>query len=116
MGIQNLQIKTVTCNGPNCTKTSTYDIREEKEAINLPENVWLKGLRIIQTFDQRMFLYCSDICEAESIATGQHNPPEAKKVIEGAATPAQIAQAALLAKQAEEATKALKAGTGVTLR
>lgn len=112
MGIQNLQIKTVTCNGPECDKTATYDVREEKQAIDQPENSWMKSLRIVSTFDQRAFLYCSDICEAKGVATGQHNLPEPKKLIDGVATPAQIAQAAAAAKQAEEATQALKSGRG----
>lgn len=116
MGIQNTQIKTVTCNGPGCERTATYDVREERQAIELPENAWMKSLRIVQTFDQRGLLYCSDICEAQGVGTGQHNAPEPKKLIDGVATPAQIAQAAAAAKEAEAATKALKAGSGLTLR
>lgn len=116
MGIQNMQLKSVTCNGPECDKTVTYDIRDEKSVIDAQGNEWMKNLRIVSTFDQRAFLYCSDICEAKSLATGQHNLPEPKKLIEGVATPAQIAAAAAAAKQAEEATLALKSGRGGPVR
>ena len=111
MGIVNVTFRTITCNGPECKNTVTYESSKEKETIEAPENAWVNGLRTIQTLDQRMFTYCSDVCEIGGVKTGQHNKPEPKKIVDTSGAPsAQIAEAAAAAKAAEEATKQLKAG------
>jgi hypothetical protein len=115
MGVVQTVLNTITCNGPGCDKVITYAQAKEKETFELPENVWLMGLRTIQTLDQRKFSYCSDTCELKGVESGQHNKPEPKKIISNVATPAQIQQAADAAKAAEAATIAIKAGQPVTL-
>lgn len=110
MSVVETMFRTVTCN--TCEKTVTYEVKDEQQTFNTPGNEWLLGLRTIQALDQRKFTYCSDICEVEGIKTGQHNMAQ-KKLIESAASPAQVAQAAAAAKAAEQATKALQGGRPV---
>jgi hypothetical protein len=116
MSIQNITFRTISCNNTKCGKTITYDMAQEKQAFDNPENVWLKGVRQVTTLDQRMLAYCSDLCELAGIETGVHNIPEPKKIIEtGGASAAQVQAAAEAAKRAEAATAALKSGGPVTL-
>lgn len=113
MGVIQTVFRTITCNNSECTRTITYDASKEKETFEASGNEWMKSLRNVQAIDQRVFTYCSDVCEAKGIATGQHNLPEQKRIIEGTASAAQVAQAAAAAKAAEDAGKALKAGQPV---
>jgi hypothetical protein len=116
MGIVDTGFRTISCNGPNCKKTVTFALAQEKQTFDLPENVWLKSMRMVQTLDARKFVYCGDVCEAEAIATGVHNLPEPKRIIDNVATSAQVQAAADAAKAQEAATQAIKAGGPVTLR
>ena len=114
MAIRYNGFRTITCNNEKCGKTITYEHDDrrpelEKAIFDAPENVWLKGVRQVTTLDNRMFAYCSDVCEVTGVGSGEHNIPEPKKMIESA-TAAQVQMAANAAKQAEEATKALKSG------
>ena len=115
MAVINSQFQTIICEN-NCGKQITFDVSKNKEVAEAAGNEWLKTLRYVQTVDQRLLAYCSDVCEVEGIKTGLHNMPQ-KKLIESGATPAQVAQAAAQAKAAELASAALKSGgqvTGVT--
>jgi hypothetical protein len=123
MGLTQTVYQTVTCNGPNCTKTVTFAAAEEQVELAKPENAWVATARVVTDLKQnpnpqapkRVFIYCSDICEIEATQAGMHNPPEAKRLITFSGNPGQVAAAAAAAKKAEEATKALKAGQPVTL-
>jgi hypothetical protein len=94
----------------------TFALSAEKATFDMPENVWLKSMRMVQTLDARKFVYCSDVCEAKAIEAGTHNLPEPKRIIDNVATPAQVQAAADAAKAQEAATQAIKAGQPVTLR
>lgn len=115
MSILDAQFRTVTCNGTGCDKTVTFNQKDSQNVVN--DNPWLQSVRVIQTADGRNLCYCSDVCEVNNVSSGAHNPPQAKKIIEmpTAGSDAVVRAAALAAAQAEEATRALKAGTPVTL-
>jgi len=114
MSIIDSQIRTVSCNG--CDKSVTYDAQsKESLAKAIEDNPWLKTLRIVQTAQGRNFAYHDDQCELSGVAAGNHNPEEPKKVITMPANASAIAEAAKAAKATEEATKAIKDGSGVTL-
>lgn len=115
MAILDVQIRTIACNGPNCDKTITFDQAQYKETVNATP--WLQTMRVIQTSTGAVFAYCSDTCEMENTATGVHNPPETKKIVDISTAGGNnaIALAAEAAKRAIEATKSLKAGAPVTL-
>jgi len=115
MGLIDSAVRTITCNGPECPHTVTFDRREEKQTFDAPGNEWMKSVRIIQTVDGRNIVYCSDACEIKGVATGSHNLPTPKKIIDAPASSASIQAAAAAAKRAEEATAALKAGAPVTI-
>lgn len=116
MSIVDNQYRTITCNGPNCTKTATFNIKEAEAAVK--ENPWLENTRLVNRLsDGRVFAYCSDACEVDAVTAGSHNKEE-KKVIEmptGASREA-IMRAAAAAKAAEEGAKALKEGRPVNIQ
>jgi hypothetical protein len=114
LSIVDATFRTLTCN--ICEKTVTFlhpsGLQEAIEA-----NLWIKTTRIIQTGDGRNFSYCSDLCEIAGIETTLHNVQEAPKVaIPTGSAQAQIAAAAAAAKLAENATKAMKDGSPITLK
>lgn len=106
-----LNFRNIRCDGPDCKKEVTFDPKFEKEIFLAPENAWLRSGRVIQTGDQRILMYCSDVCEINGIRSGVHNLPEPKKVIE-AGTPAAVVAAAQAAAAAKASDETLKAGTG----
>jgi hypothetical protein len=111
MAIESMQFVTIKCdNAPECDKSLTYEAKTEQEVFANPANVWIQGLRRILTSDNRMKAYCSDACEIKGVATGEHNRPLPKKIIDGIATAQHVAAAVQAAKLAEAATAALKAG------
>ncbi len=113
MSIIDVQVRTISCNA--CDKTVTFNIKEHQQALDA--NAWLKSSRVIQTGDGRNFVYCSDQCEIAGIGSGVHNIPEQKKVVEVEGTgTAAIAIAAEAAKNAEQATKAIKDGKPAKLQ
>ena len=116
MSLIDTQFRTISCNGPECTKTVTFAMSQEKQTFEAPENVWLKSMRLVQTLDARKLVYCSDECEAKAVATGVHNLPEPKRIIDNVASAAQVQAVAAAAKAQEAATVAIKAGGPVTLR
>ena len=109
MPLNDQPLRTIKCDNPECNKNITFDRRQEKEVFEA--NPWLKATRLIQTVDQRQFVYCSDICEIMGTKTGQHNIPEPKKIIE-ANNAAVVAQAAAAAEAAKASDAALKSGSG----
>jgi hypothetical protein len=111
MPIESMQFVTIKCdNQPECPQTITYEAKTEQQVFENPANSWVKGLRRVMTSDSRMICYCSDTCEAKGIATGKHNIPLPKKIIDGIATAGQVEAAARAAALTEQATAALKAG------
>lgn len=108
MGAKDTVIKTVTCDGPDCTKHSMFD-GAEPGVLEKPEHVWLKSHRLVRTADGRQLLFCSDICEVNSIKTGLHNAQEAPKVV-GATNQAAIALAAQAAANAKLQDAAIRSG------
>jgi hypothetical protein len=114
MSIVDTQIRTVSCN--SCDKTATFDVKDQKA---IEEQPWLKNVRIIQVVSVgRNFVYCSDECEIAGVASGAHNIPEEKKIVDvpDGQSAAAIQIAANAAKQAEQATKALKDGKPAKLQ
>lgn len=107
MSIIQQTYKTVSCNGPECKNTVTFEAGSEQAVAE--EKAWFKTLRMVQTAQGRNFVYCSDACEISNVATGAHNPEERKNIIvpEGANA---MAQAEQQAKIAEAAARAMKAG------
>ena len=106
------QFKTIKCDGgEDCTKTITFNVAEGKEVTNQAGNEWMKAIRLVQTPDGRVLVYCSDVCEISGARTGQHNIPVPKKIIE-AGNPAAIAAAAQAAAAAVVSDANLKSGTG----
>lgn len=115
MALKDVVIRTITCNGPECPHTVTFDREQMQQTVEAEGNEWLRSGRIMQTSDGRSLFYCSDACEIKGVATGVHNLPEPKKIITNVASPQALAQAAASAKAAEVATAAIKAGQPVTL-
>lgn len=106
------QFVTLTCDGPECKNTVTYDATQEANiSVDIP---WFKTIRIAQNAQGRNFLYCSDICEIANVGLGAHNPVEPRTIVVPEGANAQ-AIAAANAKAAQDATKALKTGSPVTL-
>jgi hypothetical protein len=105
---------TISCDGPSCDKTVTFEEAKQQETIEA--NPWIKTLRLIQrTSDGRNFSYHSDECELAAVAEGRHNPEPEKKIISTPVNSNLIAQAAEAARLKEEATRKLKDGQPVTL-
>lgn len=109
MGIIDSNIRTISCDGPGCDKQVTYDRKNEKTTFELPENIWLRATRVVQTADGRNLVACSDVCEVKSVETGTHNIPEPPKIVT-AANPAAIALAAQAAANARQADEAIRTG------
>lgn len=112
MAIVQQTFKTITCNGPECKNTVTFEAGKEQAVAN--DTPWFKTMRVVQNAQGRNFCYCSDPCEIANIATGAHNPEERKNIVLPAGANA-VDVAASQAAEAERATKALKSGAGVTL-
>jgi hypothetical protein len=122
MAIVNTQYTTLTCNGPRCEKTLTFETSQQAKVLADPENAWLKAARAVTRLlaepgqqEAKKFLYCCDVCEIKAAGTAVHNLPEPKKIIEATASPEQIKAAAEAAKAAEAATAAIKAGQPATV-
>ena len=107
MAILDTVVRTISCDAFGCAKQVVFDRKEEKATFEKPENAWLKTSRVVQSADGRNHVYCSDECELKGTATGKHNIPEPKKIIEtgNAAAVAIAAQQAAAAKQAEAAIR-----------
>jgi hypothetical protein len=106
MAILDTVVRTISCDAFGCAKQVVFDRKEEKATFENPENAWLKTSRVVQSADGRNHVYCSDECELKGTATGKHNIPEPKKVVEGnAAAVALAAEQAAVAKQAEAAIR-----------
>jgi hypothetical protein len=118
--IINTVFSTITCEAEGCPKTVTFTAAKEQEELSKPENAWvLKTARIVRNLvpapgqqKPKEYVYCSDECEVKTTATGAHNVPEPKRIIDGVASAAQVAEAASAAKMAELSTEALKSGRG----
>lgn len=113
MTIQDTVVRTIKCEAEGCEHADgiLFDRKEEQQIFTKPENAWLKGLRLIQTADGRQLAYCSDACEVKGVATGKHNLPEPKRIIE-AGNSAAVAAAAQSAATAKAAEKMVREGTG----
>lgn len=109
MPIVDTQVRTISCDGPGCTKQVLFDRREEKATFDNPENAWIRTTRAIQTGDGRNFVYCSDVCEVKGVSTGNHNIPEAPKIVT-TANPAAIAAAAKAAANAKQIDQSIRDG------
>ena len=60
------QYRTIKCDGPGCPKEVRFDLKDVK-AIKAID--WLKGVRVVQTGDNRALSYCSDVCEVKAVTT-----------------------------------------------
>lgn len=102
-------IRSITCDGPGCSKTVLYDRKDEKATFELPENIWLRATRVTQTADGRNLVFCGDVCEVKSVETGKHNIAEPPKIVT-ASNPAAIAAAAQAAANARQTDAAIRDG------
>jgi len=109
MSILDSVIRTISCDAPGCNKQILFDRKDEKATFEVPENVWLKSARVVQSADGRNIVYCSDTCEVKGTATGKHNIPEPTKIVQ-AANPAAIIAAAQAAHQAKQTEQAIRDG------
>ena len=105
---------TVSCDAPDCGKTATFPATEQGQADAFQDHPWLNSLRGVGTPDKRQLSYCSDECEAKGVALGAHNKLERKRIITSG-NQAEVNLAAQAARQAAEATAALRSGGPVTL-
>lgn len=105
--------RTITCDGPECNKTITFEATEEKakEVFANPANFWLRGNRLVKTPDGRVLVYCSDVCEIMGAKSGIHNLPEPKKIID-AGNQAAVNAAVAAANAAKASDENLKKGSG----
>jgi hypothetical protein len=111
MGVINQAFRTVTCDGPICENTVTFDATTNGIPVEVMDaNPWLKTNRVIQRADGKMFSYCSDTCEVNNVATGEHNSPEPQSVAPVSGGAAAIAAAAAAARQRQQADKAIREG------
>ena len=95
----------VKCDLPECLNTAAFDASTKDKA--MADNLWLRTYRTVQAGDGRNFGYCSDTCELAGVASGRHNMPEPKKIIDAsnAGAIAIAAQQAAAAKAAEQAIR-----------
>jgi len=107
MGFSDKQFRRIKCDAPGCDKDVEFDL---KDIPAIQKIEWLKGVRVVQTGDNRSFSYCSDVCEVKGITTSAHNLKEPPKV--AVATEADMKAAAAQAQAAVEIDKALKTGEG----
>lgn len=116
MAIQDVVVETVKCDNPACTSEAVFPKLQNGVLPEvLEKNPWLKTARLIQTADGRVRYYCTDVCEVAGIKTGEHNPPEPKKVIDMPSGPAleAIKKAAAEELARRQGTQALKEGKQV---
>ena|ERR1700722_9747920 len=115
MPIIDMTIRTISCDGPDCKNSETFNVQETEAKVK--DTPWMKHLRLVQVVvGGKNLAFCSDVCEAKSIGAGAHNPPEAKKIIEmPTGNEYAIKLAAEAARKAKADTEALKAGQPVTL-
>ena len=114
MSIVQTVYKSISCNGINCPNTVTFEEKEGAMQRVANDTPWFKTLRMVQNAAGRNFCYCSDSCELEGVASGAHNPEERKSIVLPHGANSQE-MAAAQARQAEEATKAMKKGSGLSL-
>jgi hypothetical protein len=107
MGFSDKQLRTIKCDGPGCDKAVEFDL---KDIPAIQKIEWLKGVRVVQTGDNRSFSYCSDVCEVKGITGGNHNLKEPPKIVQ--ANEGQVKAAAADAQAAAQTTEALKTGEG----
>jgi len=95
----------VKCELPECPNTATFDVSTKDKAMT--DNPWLRTYRTVQTGDGRTFGYCGDACELTGVASGKHNMPEPKRIIDtaSAGAVAAVAQQVAAAKAAEQAIR-----------
>lgn len=111
MPIQDTVVRTIKCDAEGCEHSILFDRKEEQQVFAKPENVWLKGVRLIQTADGRNIAYCSDDCEVKGAASGKHNLPEPKRIIE-TGNAAAVQAAATAASNAKAAEEMVRSGSG----
>lgn len=113
MSFSDQQLRTIKCDNPDCDKIVTFDIKDVK-AIQLIE--WLKGVRVVQTGDNRALSYCSDVCEVKGITTGLHNLKEVSTIVPATEADVKVAantaQAEANVQEAAKSNEALKTGSG----
>jgi hypothetical protein len=109
MSISDTAIRTIICDGPECTKQVIFDQKDKATVFENPENSWLKTTRVVSTNDGRVLAYCSDVCEVNGTGTGKHNLLEQPKIHQ-AANPSAIALAAQAAANARNADTAIRNG------
>jgi hypothetical protein len=97
------RLRTIKCDSPECDKIVEFDLSDVKHIQSIE---WLKGVRVVQTGDNRSFSYCSDVCEVKGITTGQHNLKEPQPQSQASAAPA---QPAVIASATEADVKAAAA-------
>lgn len=113
MPITNTGFREVTCDAPGCDKSIIFDSTQGMQPEVLEANPWLKTNRAIQTSDNRVFSYCSDVCEVEGVKTGQHSAIEKKTVQTATGGAAAIAMAAAEARRKQLTDEKIREGKPV---
>lgn len=114
MAVQQTSFVTITCDGPECPHTVTFEAIQPELNKAEAENPWMKTQRTVVIKPQNpgqqglQFIYCSDVCEAKAIELGKHNPAPQLE----AGTPQNLALAQRAAQAAKQTTDALKSGSG----
>lgn len=111
MSILDTVVRTIKCEAEGCPNEVIFDRKEEQQVFAKPENAWMKGIRLVQTADGRNIAYCSDDCEVKGVATGKHNLPEPKRIIESGNSAA-VQAAAQAAANAKAAEQIVRSGSG----
>lgn len=114
MGVRQTAFVTVSCDGPECPNTVTFEGTQQDLQRAENENPWMKTQRTVAIKPQfpnqqaTQYTYCSDTCEANAIGKGLHNPaPQIE-----AGTPQNLALAQRAAQAAKASDEALKSGHG----
>ncbi len=118
--------RTISCDGPKCTKTAELlevnsSDQEQQPGIKaildkkLKDTPWLQSPRVVQAAGKQ-FLFCSDPCLVDAASVGMFIPPEEKKIFEPAGNATSQIRAALEEKtRAAAADAALRAGAPIQI-
>ena len=106
MSFTDTHLRRIKCDAPGCDKDVEFDLKDVKKIQAIE---WLKGVRVIQTGDNRNLSYCSDVCEVKGVTTANHNVKEPPKV-QPATGAVDVQQAVQRAAAESEANKALHDG------
>lgn len=113
MGVITESHTIMSCDGPNCQKTVTFD--KGNAAQMQKENPWMLTARVVQLAkNNQTFVYCTSLCELNAVEKGKHDPVDflEKKISEDT----NIQQAVAEQKASASVTDAIKSGRPITIK